>query len=170
MASNYNDDGTLAEASVGPKDAGMILLEVVHTLRAFRVAGQHQGRHAIAGTQVGVLHCLTRDDARVSDIAKQLVMSTSVVSRAVETLEHDGLVRRRSDQADGRASVISLTEKGRADLAQRYQYVSERFATGLQDWTPAEKEDALRILQRLNTNLDQLTEVLVSDERDNHSA
>src|SRR5699024_7773012 len=129
-------------------------------------AGQHQGRHTISGTKVGVLHCLTGQDARLSDIAQQLAVSASVASRAVDSLECDGLVQRRTDQADGRASVVSLTEKGQSDLAERHRYVAERFASVLDGWTSADVEHALDVLRRLNGHLDELTEVLKADERE----
>lgn len=160
MTNKYNSGDVDASA------AGKILLEVVQTLRAFRSAGQHQGRHAISGTKVGVLHCLTRDDARLSDIARQLSISVSVASRAVDSLEHEGLVQRRGDSADGRAFLISLTEQGQADLSQRYRYVAERFASVLTDWTPEEATQVISTLQTLNTHLDQLTDVLTADERE----
>lgn len=164
MTNNY------AERVVDTSDAGRVLLEVVQTLRTFRIAGQHQGRHAISGTKVGVLHCLTRDDARLSDVARQLSVSASVASRAVDALEHDGLVQRRHDHADGRAVVISITEQGRSDLEQRHRYIAERFASVLQDRSRTEVEHTVSVLQQLNAHLDQLTELLISDERNTRSA
>lgn len=164
MASNYE------VSAVDVEDAGEILLEVVNTFRIFRAAGQHQGRHTISGTKVGVLQCLTHEDARLSAIAQNLGLSASVTSRAVEALESDGLVRRRSDQVDGRAFLISLTAQGRSELAERHRYVTERFANVLEGWTSADVEHTLGVLQRLNVHLDQLTDVLKSDEREASNA
>lgn len=149
-----------------PKDAERLLLEVVQTHRLFRTAGQNRGRNEISGTKVGVLHCLTQQDARLSDIAQQLTVSISVVSRAVESLENDGMVERRSDEADGRAYLISVTDKGINELAQRHRYFSERFAGVLDDWSPQDVEHTISVLQRLNNHLDQLTDVLEVDERE----
>lgn len=151
-------------------DAGDILLELVKALRTFRTAGQHQGRHTISGTKVGVLQCLTERDARLSDIAGQLSISASVASRAVDALELDGLVQRRSDQTDGRAFVISLTEQGRSDLTQRHLYIAERFADVLEEWTSTDAQDTVRLLQQLNGRLDALTDLLKADERKNPHA
>jgi len=149
---------------VDPIDAEKLLLEVVQTHRLFRTAGQAQGREKISGTKVGVLHCLTQHDARLSDIAQQLTVSISVVSRAVESLEHSGLVKRRTDAADGRAYLISLTAEGRAELTRRHRYFAERFADVLQGWTLDEVEQTVTVLQRLNTYLSQLADVLDSDK------
>lgn len=155
---------------VDTNDAGEVLLEVVQTYRTFRTAGQHQGRHKISGTKVGVLQCLTSNDARLNDIAQQLAVSASVASRTVESLEYDGLVQRRTDHADGRAVVISLTERGRSDLTERHRYIAERFATVLDGWTATDVGNTLDVLRRLNVHLDQLTDVLKADERETLSS
>lgn len=147
-----------------PINAEKLLLEVVQTHRLFRTAGQAEGRDKISGTKAGVLHCLTQHDARLSDIAQQLTVSISVVSRAVESLEHGGLVERRSDVADGRAYLISLTAHGKAELTRRHRYFAERFADVLQGWTPDDVEQTVTVLQRLNTHLGQLADALDSDK------
>lgn len=164
MASNYS------ESSVDAEDAGKVLLEVVHTLQAFRTAGKHRGKHSISGTKVGVLHCLSREDARLSEIAQRLSISMSVASRAVDSLEDSGLVERRRDPTDGRALEVILTEKGRIDLAQRHAYIAEKFVSVLTDWTQSDIEQTLAVLQRLNIGLDQLTDELKNDEREAFNA
>lgn len=151
---------------VSADDAGRVLLEIAQTLRAFRVAGQRQGRNAISGTKVGVLNCLDQDGSRLSDIAHKLAVSVSVTSRAVESLEQEGLVERHPDQDDGRASLISLTPLGRRDLDRRLNYIAERFAGVLQESDSTDVMQTLAVLQKLNIDLGQLTEVLKIDERE----
>lgn len=148
-----------------PQEAEKLLLEVVQTHRLFRTAGQNRGRNEISGTKVGVLHYLTQQDARLSDIAEKLTVSISVVSRAVEALEHDGLIERRSDEADRRAYLISLTERGGTELTKRHRYFAERFAEVLEGWSHQDLEETIAVLQRLNVRLGQLTAVLEVDER-----
>lgn len=147
------------------EQAEKLLLELVRTHRLFRTAGQRKGRYAIAGTEVGVLHYLTHQDARLSDIAEQLTVSISVVSRAVEALERDGLVERRSDEADGRAYRITLTNQGRTELAQRHRYFAERFANVLTDWSTEDFQQTITTLQMLNKHLGQLSAVLDDDAK-----
>lgn len=145
------------------KQAQHVLLEVANTYRLFRTVGQHQGRYAIAGTKVGVLQELKRDDLGLSDLAEQLGVSVSVTSRAVEALETDGLVRRHNDKADGRAVLLSVTDKGRLELAQRHDYVAQRFAAVLEDWQSDDVQQTVDILQRLNHGLGLLADVLETD-------
>ncbi len=145
--------------------AGRILVEMVTTLRVFRVLGQRQRDQSISGTKIGVLQHLKYADARLGELARRLSISASVTSRAVEALELDGLVARRADDDDARASVISITDRGRENLATRERYVAEKFAEVLSDWTPEETDQAISILQKLNVRLDDLTTALEFDDR-----
>lgn len=145
---------------VHAEDAGEILLELVKTLRIFRVAGTHQGERTIWGSQARVLQYLNHHDARLSELAQQISVSASVASRAVEALEADGLVERQADADDGRVSVISITEAGRVHVAELHRHIAEKFAQTLEDWTSQDIEHTIAVLQRLNTRLDQLTDVI----------
>jgi len=144
---------------VHAEDAGEILLELVKTLRIFRIAGQHQGERTIWGSQARVLQYLNHHDARLSELAQQVSVSPSVASRAVEALEADDLVERRTDADDGRVSVISITESGRVHVAELHRYIAEKFAETLGDWTSQDIDQTIAVLQRLNMRLDQLTDV-----------
>lgn len=145
--------------------AGKILVEMVTTLRVFRVLGQRQREKSISGTKIGVLQHLKFADARLGELARQLSVSASVASRSVDALELDGYVVRRCDDDDARAFVISITDRGRDNLAVRERYIAEKFAEVLSDWTPEETDQALNILQKLNSRLDDLTAALVADNR-----
>lgn len=145
--------------------AGLILLEMVTSHRVFRVAGQRQSRSSISGTKAGVLQFLKSKDARLGEVSRELGVSASVASRAVDALETMGLVRRAPDANDARALVISITDQGRADLARRHHYIAAKFAQVLPDWTEAETDDAIALLRQLNLHLNELTEALEADDR-----
>ncbi|WP_054811521.1 MarR family winged helix-turn-helix transcriptional regulator [Nocardia arizonensis] len=53
-------------------------------------------------------------DYRMSDLAGDIHLSQSALSRAVARLERDGLVERSMCAEDRRAVFVCLTEKGRA--------------------------------------------------------
>jgi DNA-binding MarR family transcriptional regulator len=55
---------------------------------------------------------------RISELAQADGCSQPTASTAVAKLEAQGLVERRSDPQDARASVIDLTQRGRAALAE----------------------------------------------------
>lgn len=140
-----------------PGDAGAILRELVTTLRVFRHAGQQSGHRTAWSTASGVLQFLDHRDARLSELAREVLASVSVTSRAVDALEQDGHVERRVDESDGRACVVSLTARGRTHLHDNQREIAAEFADVLDDWSPQEISQALEVLQKLNLRLTDLT-------------
>ena len=61
---------------------------------------------------------LKNGEARPSELAKRRFVDLSVVSRQISQLSAAGLVDRRPAPEDGRASLVSASEKGRAELAR----------------------------------------------------
>lgn len=59
------------------------------------------------------LHDANEGCLRMQDLGERVVLSRSRVSRLVDDLERDGLVERRPDPADGRATLAHLTPAGR---------------------------------------------------------
>lgn len=53
---------------------------------------------------------------RMQDLGERVVLSRSRVSRLVDDLENRGLVERRPDPGDGRATLATLTAEGRAQF------------------------------------------------------
>ena len=50
----------------------------------------------------------------MGELARRARLSKQAMTELVRHLEHDGLVERRPDPSDGRASVVFLTERSRA--------------------------------------------------------
>jgi DNA-binding MarR family transcriptional regulator len=99
---------------------------------------------------------IDRADVRPSDLAVALELDLSTVSRQLHHLEQLGLVTRRPDGDDGRASRISLTPQGRDNLefvrANRAATLDEVF----RDWPADERQHLLTLLDRLLTGLTAL--------------
>src|SRR6476620_5656595 len=57
-------------------------------------------------------------ELRMTDLATRTFSSRSAMSRRVDRLVAEGLVRRTSSEADGRGVVIDVTETGMARLAE----------------------------------------------------
>ena len=55
---------------------------------------------------------------RMQDLGLRAVLSRTRVSRIVTELEHAGLVERRADPDDGRATLASITTAGRRALKE----------------------------------------------------
>jgi DNA-binding MarR family transcriptional regulator len=54
------------------------------------------------------------DGLRMGELARRARLSKQAMTELVRRLEHDGLVERRPDPSDGRASVVFLTGRSRA--------------------------------------------------------
>ncbi len=54
------------------------------------------------------------------DLADELKVSTARIAVIINSLEHDGLVRREKDLSDKRLTFISLTEKGQSLTDEMY--------------------------------------------------
>ncbi len=150
--------------------AGEILTEMVEIVRAFKMAGQRSRERTLTGTKIGILQHLRRGDARLGELADRQLVSASVTSRAVDSLEADGMVERRADSQDGRAFLISITDRGRKYLTERESYFVDKFAEALIDWTPEEAQQAISMLQKLNTHLGTVTESMEPTASPGHGA
>ena len=86
-------------------------------------------------------------ELRMSELAARTFSSRSAMSRRVDRLVDEGLVRRSSSEADGRGVVIALTETGMARLAEtlpvHLRGVSKLFMEQLDDEELALLERAL---------------------------
>jgi DNA-binding MarR family transcriptional regulator len=103
---------------------------------------------------LAVLHELRRlGTVRPSDLAAQMHLDLSTISRHLRSLEQQGLVQRTADPDDARAQRISITELA-GDVLRR---VMDRRAATLRDaiahW-PEDDRGALReLLRRLADDL-----------------
>lgn len=87
------------------------------TSRAFQAV--YRDRYGMTRTQWRVLAHLGQFGAMTArDICARSHIEKTKVSRAVAALEGDGMLGRAPSPEDGRAEILSLTEKGRAAYAE----------------------------------------------------
>ncbi|QIS08124.1 MULTISPECIES: MarR family winged helix-turn-helix transcriptional regulator [Nocardia] len=87
-----------------------------HALVSCALEKELQGRHRIGLSEFETLDRLVDADCgnyRMSDLANDIYLSQSALSRAVARLEKDGLVARSMCADDRRAVFVCLTDKGR---------------------------------------------------------
>jgi DNA-binding MarR family transcriptional regulator len=78
------------------------------------------------------------------------------MATTLAVLEQRGLVRRTPDPTDGRRSIVTVTDDGRAMLAARRSESVQRLADVLDEFTPQERATltaALPLLDRLAERL-----------------
>ena len=89
---------------------------MIRVLRRLRRIDREAGQ---SGPRLSALSVLAfAGPLSLSRLAAAEQVSLPSASRLVRELEHEGLVRRRADPADGRAIVLAVTAKGRT-LMQR---------------------------------------------------
>lgn len=93
------------------------------------------------------------DELRLSEVASCMELDLSTVSRQVRLLETEGLVRRRPDPLDGRASLLTLSPAGRRVLAGVRTARVELLAHALRGWRASDRTELVRLLQRLTDDL-----------------
>lgn len=92
--------------------------------------------------------------SRASDLAEHLCADPSTVSRQVATLVKSGLVERRADPDDGRASILVLTDLGRTRAQENAARRGHAAAPVLQDWTTEDRATFLGLLRRYTVGVE----------------
>jgi DNA-binding MarR family transcriptional regulator len=82
---------------------------------------------------------------RLSDLAGTEQIKQPALTSAVAKLERGGLVERRPDPCDGRASMLSLTADGRSIVSRRHADRVERLGSLIDRLSPADRSRLLGI-------------------------
>jgi DNA-binding MarR family transcriptional regulator len=103
-----------------PRFTAMGLFAEAYTGLTTRFAAQFD-RHRLSAVEFEVLMRLARSPGhrlRMTDLAGQTSLSTSGVTRVVDRMDRDGLVRREACATDRRSSYAVITEAGLDRLDQ----------------------------------------------------
>jgi MarR family 2-MHQ and catechol resistance regulon transcriptional repressor len=103
-----------------PRFTAMGLFAEAYTGLTTRFAAQFD-QHRLSAVEFEVLMRLARSPGhrlRMTDLAGQTSLSTSGVTRVVDRMDRDGLVRREACASDRRSSYAVITEAGRDRLDQ----------------------------------------------------
>ncbi len=94
-------------------DEPHLLREILRTYQVL-MSGFSQ-RTGMPAARFGLMRVLALgpQDLGVMDLARELGVNAAAVTRQVQELEREGLVRRRADRRDGRRSYVGLTPKGK---------------------------------------------------------
>jgi DNA-binding MarR family transcriptional regulator len=88
------------------------------------------------------------ESLRLSDLADVLHMDVSTVSRQVQAAERAGLVERRPDPSDRRASRVYLTPGGRDALDRLRAVQRAEILAAVEDWSPDEQLTFAELMDR----------------------
>jgi DNA-binding MarR family transcriptional regulator len=113
-----------------------------------------RSEHRFSLSQGVVLGRLDREGPQsTSKLAAAERVRPQSMSQTVAELESQGLVERRPDPADGRSSLVELTEAGRSELREdrgrREGWLAEAIEENLSDEERETLDGATRLLARL---------------------
>jgi DNA-binding MarR family transcriptional regulator len=145
----------MSDATLPPGDEAARLRAAVN-----RIARRLRPTKAGAGltpTQISVLETVSRrGPIRVSDLAVVEDVNPTMLSRVAGKLEDAGLVRRHQHPGDGRAALLSLTDKGERLLERMRSERTDQLSVELE----ALDDDARRRLLEALPVLESLAESL----------
>jgi DNA-binding MarR family transcriptional regulator len=136
---------------------GLLSAEVVRLMRASH--GMRAQIHAAnsdglewAGSML-LFHLCKDGPQRSSALAAAVCVDPSTVSRQIGDLVELGLVERRADPHDGRATLLAATEAGKQRYEQLHARRDRAFAIMLADWSETDVSALVDLLRRLNDSL-----------------
>lgn len=128
------------------------LIDVIKSMSAMKQ--RLYGQAASDGLDISLLAKLVKaGPMRASDLADQLCADPSTVSRQVAGLVRSGIIERRADPNDGRASILVPTDAGRQRMDELMQRRGRVFAPLIQHWDEADRATMLRRLSELADDL-----------------
>jgi DNA-binding MarR family transcriptional regulator len=95
-------------------------------------------------------------EIRASDLAGQLFVTKTSISRYVNGMLDEGLLSQRPDPNDGRAALLSVSASGRRELEEREARRIAWLQEICHDWTASEVAELTALLQRLNDGVQVL--------------
>lgn len=146
-----------AEEVVGTEDVRMAFVELLGAERRLRARDQRCGPGELTQAQIRALFRLdSAGETTAGDLAKTAELSPASVSAMLDHLERDGIVERRRAERDRRVVLVSLTESGRALLAEKREHWRARGREALDGVPEDELHAAADVMRRLAGMLQEL--------------
>src|SRR5664279_3083996 len=162
---------TTAPETAGPADAALdtepaetelaesaeqIAAAVIGMMRQFngiksRVTGGPESEHWDLFLLVKLV---SHGPRRASDLAELLCADPSTVSRQVASLVRAGLIERKADPDDGRASILVPTALGEARVQEHFVNRGQSIEPMIADWPDSDRVDFLRLLRSYSSRLE----------------
>ena len=94
-----------------------------------------------------------RDGILIRELAVYAVVQQSTLSRALDTLAQNGMIRRETDEQDSRATRVFLTDAGREAYERLWPHMSEAYEAMFRGIGPEEKQAFVSTLQTMLRNI-----------------
>jgi DNA-binding MarR family transcriptional regulator len=138
-------------------DEPHLLREVVRTYQVLMVGFSRKIGMPASRFALMRLLAFTEGDVGVMDLARQLGVNAAAVTRQLQELESEQLIRRRADTRDGRRSHVRLSPKGRK-LFEEIHERSHELERSLSSVLGAEEmRSAAMVLAKLRSFVEDLS-------------
>lgn len=95
------------------------------------------------------------DGLQMTELGVYAITEQSTLSRAIDAMATDGLVRKETDARDSRASRIYLTEAGRSAFERLWPHMSDSHERMFDGIAPDERRVLIGTLQKMLSNIRQ---------------
>ncbi len=92
------------------------------------------------------------DGQLIGQLAVHAIVEASTLSRAVDALQTDGLVRRAADAADSRSVRVFITQAGRAAFESLWPHMADTYQDMFAGIDPDEQRAFVATLQKIHAN------------------
>jgi DNA-binding MarR family transcriptional regulator len=93
------------------------------------------------------------DGTLIGELSVYTVTEQSTLSRALDQLQAEGLIRRETDAADSRATRVFITDAGARVFADLWPHMSEAQERLFRDIPAAERQAFVATLQKMLLNI-----------------
>jgi DNA-binding MarR family transcriptional regulator len=154
--------GTSSPAAVintGPSPTPDLVASLSRVMRAFgraKAAFLSAASHDVDWSAYLLLaRIVAEGPIRLSQLAECLHSDVSTASRQVAAMVKDGLLERRADPVDGRASLLVATAKGRTVHAEHNRIRNEGLARMLSAWSDEDRRQFALLMSRFADDVER---------------
>lgn len=159
MAADQESGGQAAVTAVADS-----VRDLVRAVRKAKARMTADGRDDVESATHAVLQMVAASGPiRASDLAGGVHSDLSTVSRHAAGLVADGLLERRADPVDGRASLLALTEAGEAAVAAHEASRVAFFARVLDGWTEGDLRQFASMLSQFTASYDRVLAAVIAE-------
>ena len=147
--------------SVGPRSLGEIGLGSYAPYLMNRLMGRYNAsiraemaRQGLTTPKMRALAVLSViDRPLIGELAVYAVVEQSTLSRALDGLASEGLVRREADALDSRGTRVTITDEGRAAFDRLWPHMAEAHSRMFRGIPDEERRAFVATLQKLLANI-----------------
>jgi DNA-binding MarR family transcriptional regulator len=137
-----------------------VLMAIVRAAENFKrvVSGIFRKYH-LSFPQYNILRVLDatgQGQSRITEVSRIMLVSSANMTGLAKRLEKSGFIQRKSDPRDERVTLLKITPKGKATLADIERERDQLLDRMLQGFSAQEKKEVFSLVRRLLRNTRQL--------------